>query len=609
MSAARARTGARARHHATLVRTALACAALVACAPSRPAGTPAPADSAAARRTADSLAEARERRRIGGEMVRTQPRTPRAAWQCASQPVRPLPVPATRAERTGFCETSSSADVATFLAELRPRVAAGRTLVVDTIGTTTAGRPLLRAVACGGTSCPDLVRAPARPVLWLQGNIHGGEVEGKEAALALLRDLVASAAPNALDSLVLVVVPNYNADGNDALAPQAVQRTEQHGPAIVGQRPNGANLDLNRDYIKAEAPETRAMLPWLARGVIDVFVDLHTTDGSYHGYALTWAPSLHPGAPLARFTQDTLLAGIRASLRARGVETFPYGNFSAEYGREPLTDSVKSGWWTYDHRPRFGTNYVGLTGGIAILSEAYSHDPFARRVEATRAFLDAIVSRVANDPSIMRRVRGTRAALAAGRGVRTLALASRLTTTPRLDTVLVEVLVADPDSSNPEPGVARGVRRTGRMLAQRMPVRDRFEVVQGSTLPSRGWVVERQDTALVALLRRHGVPLVAPVRSEELRGEEFVVDSLVQAARPFQGHREVRLTGRWRSVTLAVRGGHALVAAQLLEPESDDGAATWNVLDARLALGRPFPVRRIGDGLPDRGTRSGAARR
>ncbi|MCU0619719.1 MAG: hypothetical protein MUF40_07485, partial [Gemmatimonadaceae bacterium] len=475
-----------------------AAAFVVACAPTRPRGAPAPADSIVARRTADSLLVERERQRIAGEAVRTAPRG-REPWRCTPVPVRPLPTPATRAERTGYCETSSGADVAAFLGALPGVAAPGRRVTIDTIGRTAGGRPILRAVACAGTRCPDLQRATDKPVVWLQGNIHGGEVEGKEAALALLRDLLAARTPNALDSLVLVVVPNYNADGNDALGPQATQRGEQHGPAVIGQRPNGASLDLNRDYIKAEAPETRAMLPWLTRGMVDVFVDLHTTNGSYHGYALTWSPSLHPGAPLARYTQDTLLAGIRATLRTRGIETYPYGNFSAEYGRETLVDSVKSGWWTYDHRPRFGTNYVGLTGGISILSEAYSHDPFPRRVEATRAFLAAILERVAADPAIVRRVRAARAALTTGRGPREVALVSRLTESPRRDTVVVEVLVADPDSAGAEPGVPRGVRRTGRMRPQLMAVRDRFDVVQRAPLPTRGWVVERRDTALVAL--------------------------------------------------------------------------------------------------------------
>src|SRR5205814_2798253 len=107
-----------------------------------------------------------------------------------------------------------------------------------------------------------MVRTPAdakrlnRPIVYLQGNIHGGEVEGKEALLALLRDLQGDRYENVVDSVVILAAPIYNADGNDMFGPQAQTRSEQNGPALVGQRANAQGLDLNRDYIKAEAPET-----------------------------------------------------------------------------------------------------------------------------------------------------------------------------------------------------------------------------------------------------------------------------------------------------------------------------------------------------------------
>src|SRR6185503_18754394 len=166
--------------------------------------------------------------------------------------------------------------------------------------------------------------------------------------------------------LVIVAVPLYNADGNDAMGPQERNRTEQNGPALIGQRPNGQGLDLNRDYIKAEAPETRASIDFFRTWDPDVFVDLHTTDGSYHGYALTWSPPLNPASVFTgAYTRDTVLPALAENLRrARRIETFPYGNFLRE-------DSVGRGWITYEHKPRYGTNYYGMRGRISILSEAY----------------------------------------------------------------------------------------------------------------------------------------------------------------------------------------------------------------------------------------------
>src|SRR5688500_8254956 len=184
----------------------------------------------------------------------------------------------------------------------------------------------------------------------------------------MLRDLTLSPATNVLNTIVLVAVPIYNIDGNERLGPQSANRSEQNGPEMVGVRANAGGLDLNRDYIKGDAPETRAALALLDAWDPDVFADLHTTNGSYHGYAVTYAPPLNPAAAHAGpFTRDELLPELRRRTATRGVNTFDYGNFSLRYGSDVNTDTVKQGWWSYDHRPRFGTNYYGLRGGVAVL--------------------------------------------------------------------------------------------------------------------------------------------------------------------------------------------------------------------------------------------------
>ncbi|MFL5607428.1 MAG: M14 family metallopeptidase, partial [Gemmatimonadaceae bacterium] len=316
---------------------------------------------------------------------------------CAGLASRVASAQSTRAERSGYLETSRYADVIVFLDSLKAR---GAPYAFGSIGKTVEGREIPYVIA----SRP-LVRTPAqarrtgKPIVYVQANIHAGEVEGKEALQALLRDLAFAKRPNVLDSIVLIAVPIYNADGNERFGPQERQRSEQNGPELVGQRPNAQGLDLNRDYVKAEAPETRASLAMFNAWEPDVFVDLHTTDGSFHGYALTYSPSLNPAAPLGDYTR-VLLAELRTRVRTRdGYETFDYGNFNDAFGNEVSTDTVHTGWYTYDHRPRFGTNYYGLRNGISILSEAFSHDPFEKRVKATYAFVKELLSLVAERSS------------------------------------------------------------------------------------------------------------------------------------------------------------------------------------------------------------------
>ena len=500
-------------------------------------------------------------------------------------------IPATRAERSGYLETSRYADVVAFLDSLR---ALGAPYTFGSIGRTVEGRDIPYVIASRPlVRTPQEARLTGKPIVYVQGNIHAGEVEGKEALQALLRDLAVAPGPSVLDSIVLIAVPIYNADGNERFGPQEVQRGAQNGPELVGQRPNAQGLDLNRDYVKAEAPETRASLAMFEAWDPDVFVDLHTTDGSFHGYALTYAPSLNPAAPLGDYTRE-LLAELRRRMRDReGYETFDYGNFSDASGREVSTDTVPRAWYTYDHRPRFGTNYYGLRNRVSILSEAYSHDPFERRVRSTYAFTAQVLSLVAERRTELSAKRRAPAP-------REVAIRSALPTSAPLQPVTFELLAGTGDSSRTQAGVPRGFRRTGEMRTRPMTVFDRFVPTLVRHLPI-AYVL--RDSALVPRLRAHGIR-PTPGRATDARDkryEQFVVDSVVRAPRPFQGHNEVRLVGRWVPSYLPVGDVFFVhpdepfgrLAAYLLDPETDDGFVTWNTLDGVLAPGRPYPVLRV----------------
>ena len=266
-----------------------------------------------------------------------------------------------RARRTNYAETSLYAYVITFLDSLQQRWAKIR---VGYIGRTMQGRDIPYVIASRPlVTSPLEAKRLGRPIVYVQGNIHSGEVEGKEALLAMLRDLTLDAKPNVLDSIVLIAVPDYNADGNEALAPQARNRGAQNGPEMVGTRPDAQGINLNRDYVRAETPETKGSLAMFDAWDPDVFVDLHTTDGSYHGYALTYAPSLHPAAAIrgatfgGAYARDSMLPVLRQRMRARDhFEIFDYGNFSGDEGPRAAPGEARS-WSTYSHTPRYGTNY------------------------------------------------------------------------------------------------------------------------------------------------------------------------------------------------------------------------------------------------------------
>ena len=160
-----------------------------------------------------------------------------------------------------------------------------------------------------------------------------------------------------------------------------------------------------------------------------------------------------------------------------------------------------------------------------------------------------------------------------------------------------------------EPGVPRGVRRTGRVRSVRMPVYDRFEPVLEQRLPY-AWIIPAAQASLLEHLRRHGVFVERPAAAGTVRAERFLIDSVVRQAQTFQGHQEVRLEGRWETVdampvdtgAYVIRGSQPLgiLALYLIEPQSDDGLVTWNFLDpwlppAGAASGAPYPIVRVLD--------------
>jgi hypothetical protein len=561
--------------------------------------------------------------------------------------------PRTRPERTNYKETSSHQDVLDFLDSLQAK--AGDRMWVGSMGRTIEGRDLPFVVASRPlVSTPAEAKRLRRPVVYIEGNIHSGEVEGKEALQAFLRDVLMKTGPNVLDSVVLIAVPNYNADGNERLSPQARSRPSQNGPEMVGTRPNASGLNLNRDYMKAETPETRASLALFTEWDPDMYVDLHTSDGSPHGYALTYAPSLNPAGDLpyatfgAAYTRDSLLPIIRRRMRTRhNFETFDYGNFGNDVagrgagGAPPggragggrgaadsaagrgaaggrgapggrggggggggMTDTLPQAWRTYEHTGRFGSNYYAMRGRLAILSEAFSHDPLERRVKSTYAFVQEILAIVAEKRvSILAAAERSDRNLASGKLIgMDVPIRSRMTTKPFKAPLLHEVFVRTPgDSTRYDAGLGAGIKRTGRVKTTTLNIYDRFEPALSVKAPHAYIIPGIGADSAVGLLRAHGI-VVERLRSTwRGPGEIFVVDSAINARGAFEGHTEMRVEGRWRTETIDVPAGSYVVrttqplgvlAVVLLEPQSDDGLTDWNFLDHLIAVGRDFPVLR-----------------
>lgn len=513
--------------------------------------------------------------------------------QDAVPPPAPLPSLAllrTTPESSAFARTSTSAEVESFVARC---VAASPRLVRHSLATSTKGRDV-PLVLVADPPQPSLAAAAAcgkLPVL-IFANIHAGEVDGKEAALQLLREFAQGEHAALLERLVIAFVPNLNPDGNDAL--DRKNRPDQNGPVDgVGQRANSQGLDLNRDYVKLESPEIRGLVAAVRELDAVLVMDLHTTDGSFHGYELTYSTLLHPASDpkLLAFGRDIFLPALRAAMREQQFATFDYGDFAD--GNAP-----EKGWYSFDHRPRYGTNYFGLTNRLTLLSEAYSHESFARRMAATHAFVLAALHFAAEHANELRALRhAADAAAIALPGAEAIARRGAISKS-RDEAVLVGECRNEKDTIT---GLGR-VIDTGVTRAVLMPVHVHFEGREPIALPRAGFALPDPSGEIEALLARHGVRTERLAAEQVATGARFRITSRRASERPFQGHSQVEFEGEdepWRGTlaagTLFMPAAQPLarLALLLLDPRSDDGLATWGLLGAAADDSTRFVVARI----------------
>jgi hypothetical protein len=505
----------------------------------------------------------------------------------------------TRAERTNFTETTRYDEIIAFIGEVQKRT---HFVTVEYFGQTSEGRkqPLV-IFSKPAVREPREARALGKPIVFVMANIHAGEVEGKEAVLNLMREIaIGGPASKLLDKLVIIFAPDYNADGNEKI--DIKNRAEQNGPDGVGVRENSQGLDLNRDYMKMESPEAKGLITNVFnRWDPQVAVDLHTTDGSYHAYHLTYSPALTPNTDPAilDFTRNKMLPALTKTVAEKyKYRMYYYGNFTDDSGRE--RNEVSKSWTTFDNRPRFGNNYVGLRNRIAILSEAYSYADFKTRIDVTEQFVRSILEysadhsgeilslvKAADQTSIRQ---GQSPSASDTLGVRFKKKASN-------DGKPVDILVGSVDH---EPN-SRRLKMTSKSDPVKMIDYGEFAVDRSEPIPA-AYILRADQKTIIDKLKDHGVAVSKLKSDMTLSVDAYIVDEVTHATRPFQKHNETTLKVHRDSKQVTFPAGSYVVSmAQplgrlifyLLEPESDDGLVEWNFFDAALTPNSDFPVYRV----------------
>lgn len=490
----------------------------------------------------------------------------------------------TVAESSDYTRTMRHAEVVTLCERLAER---SDRIRLDSLGTSHEGRDLpMLVVADPMVHSAEEARRDAREVVLIFANIHAGEVCGKEALLMLAREYaLAEERPAALDELIIVLVPNLNADGNERMAPD--NRPGQVGPEEMGTRHNAQDLDLNRDWVKLDAPETRAIVRFKREWDPLVVGDSHTTDGSRHDYLITFQGPKHPAgdAELTERVRRDLLPSISERFTRYSDEAaFFYGNFASNHTR----------WTTYPADPRYGAAYRGLRNRIGILIEAYAYAPFRDRVHGTLEYCRAIIDETAEQHVELRRL-----ARAADRRVAALEPGTPLPL--RVEARALPGTVELKGYTEPEG--RRGP--IGEPTIHEVAVENDFVPTLSTTRPY-GYLIPAAHAELAEHLVLHGVEVRRLRESVELAVESRRLDRFDRSRRPIMGRTRVSVeAGPPISRRHMASPGDLLVrcdqplgtlAAYMLEPMATDGLAAWGFVDAEA--GDRWPVLRLAEDMP-----------
>jgi len=500
----------------------------------------------------------------------------------------------TRPERTNYAETSRYNDVVEFM---RAVAAASPRIHLTTFGYTFEGRALPLAVVGNVTDArPESILASGKTRVYIQGNIHAGEVEGKEAMQELLRSLAAGEHAPWLNSMVLLIAPIYNADGNERI--NLTNRPAQNGPiGGMGQRANGQNFDLNRDHMKLESPEARSLVRLLTLYDPHVAIDLHTTNGTRHAYHLTYEPPMNPNTDpaIVDLLRKELLPAVSRAIKEReGWDIFYYGNLPWRGSND------ERGWYASDHLARYSHSYIGLRNRLAILSEAFAYLTFEERIRVTRRFVEEILNYVQKQGEQIRKVTAESDKLSVvGKA---LALRAKYEKFPQP----IEVLMGDVrEERNPYTGAIM-LRRLNVKKPETLPFYGTFAPTETERAP-RAYLVPASLRHVVERLEAHGIRSLKLEKPATLKLEQYKIASLTASTRAYQGHQERTLTGAWNEVEQEVPAGTLIVPVDqplgklvfmLLEPRSEDGFANWNLLDDVLEQAVLYPITRTFGELP-----------
>lgn len=516
----------------------------------------------------------------------------------------------TPAERTNWQRTTSSAEVIEFL-EVVAANSGGR-IILDTTTFKTELRPIPFMIVSDQAPATPADVPEDKGIVYVNCNIHSGEVEGKEAMLIFAREVAQGKHDDLLKELVVIITPNVSPDGNDTLGKHRIN--SQFTPKLVGTRPEANGFNVNRDMTKLESPVGRTIVQIMNDWDPLLFVDAHATNGSFmrHPVSYNWGLNAGTDPELLAYNRDVFCTrAMRAGsyLESQGKIAVPYGNWGFYY-----SGIVEEGWRTFEDYARYTTNYAGVRNRLALLLEVYSYDDFPTRVETQYDCIYSALQVVAKDKDEIKALitaADERSEARATNGIDPekdiVALNSEMTPLKfeGKDKLTIKSYAVD------EEGKVAGTRlydEEGDPYALDLGEEVDYETdYWGTFIPidvepmGAYYLIDADCAEFIELMQFHGVEMTQLKEDVTLKAEDYqhygiksytsggaVIDG--KPRREYEGHFQTLVKGEWLTgdkeivipagtwvISTAQRFGS--FAALMCEPACVDGGVAWNFFD------------------------------
>ena len=447
---------------------------------------------------------------------------------------------------------------------------------LDSTGTTDAGYPLHTLIVdADGFEVPT-----DKATLLINNAIHAGEPVGVDASMLLLRDyFTVDSLREQLSQVRMVVIPFYNIGGG--LYRNSTTRANQNGPEAYGFRGNAQNLDLNRDFIKADSENVKAFAQVFHLWQPDAFMDNHTSNGADYPYTMTLIATQPDKLPISarNYMTEQLTPALYDGMAARDMEMTPY-----VYSME---DTPDQGIMAFMDSPRYSSGYASLFGTLSYISEAHMLKPYRDRVAHCRALMEVLTTQLAAHPEQVRRAR--QEAMQQAMQADSLAVAWAL---DRMSVDSLRFRGYTPDYKASEvSGLPRLYYDTLRPFEQDIPFYPTYKPTVTVSRPA-AYVLLPGNRRVLDYLQLNGIEMRRLTRDTTLTVTQYRITDYQTATRPYEGHyvhyaTEVQPE---RVEYLVPRGSYIIPTQQpgvryiveTLEPQGTDSFFAWGFYDAIL---------------------------